>query len=435
LASCLLGSGCAPFESTKWLTLPDLSGFRAIALSVERDAVPQIEVRDLRPGADPGAPFLVVESTRNERLTLELLVFDRSLASLGLQEGIVPALTATESGVPLASFAKQFYQAVVPDSFALAPESHPSDALASFAIKSIDTSCQRFSATRFDLGVPYDVHFARAVDAHRVLVGATSAELLLDVLTATAAVLPRTTTLTAGLLAGIRASDGAIWLGIAGSIYRAPRFALPLEPSFVFAIPNGEYIEAIAEGETPEQLYLLSNSLAFERWDGHTVEVLARLPPPTVYLGGSLTRTSSGEILIETSELSTIGRWKSGGPLSIEPVTTIRGGGHYVIAETQVGLVAGTGRGEIVRRADGQWTPLGASPLTVDIYAVAPYAGGFLYGGHGGNFGQYTAEGRYCDLSQPLGTPIEAIVVFPELGRVFLGGRSGAAAVLEFTTR
>jgi hypothetical protein len=113
---------------------------------------------------------------------------------------------------------------------------------------------------------------------------------------------------------------------------------------------------------------------------------------------------------------------------------SIRGGGHYVIAETPVGILAGTARGEVVRRAAGQWTALGTSPLTVDIYAVVPYGGGFLYGGHGGNLGQYTAGGRYCELSQPLGTPIEKIVLFPELERVFLGGRSGATAVLESTT-
>lgn len=123
----------------------------------------------------------------------------------------------------------------------------------------------------------------------------------------------------------------------------------------------------------------------------------------------------------------------AGGPFA-NTVTRIRGGfaeQEMVGAEAGVtslrevpgiGVVLGTGLGEVFVRRDGRWEALPASGSRFWVLGMAPLDTGFVFGSPYGSFGQYVTPAEACPLTTPVSFFIRFIV--PLEDRLVLLGES-----------
>ena len=123
----------------------------------------------------------------------------------------------------------------------------------------------------------------------------------------------------------------------------------------------------------------------------------------------------------------------AGGPFA-NTVTRIRGGvaeQEVVGAEAGVtslrevpgiGIVLGSGLGELFVRRGERWEPLPTSGSRFWVLGMAPLDAGFLFGSPYGSLGQYVTETEACPLTAPVSFFIRFIV--PLQGRMVLLGES-----------
>jgi hypothetical protein len=236
---------------------------------------------------------------------------------------------------------------------------------------------------------------------------------------------------TATVSAAYGEPDGSVYLGADhGQIWRLTSFD-PLEAELLSEDPSEARVVDMAGGTVSStgahEVFTLTFGGQIDRFDGTLRTHLFVFP------GGQVLRIGPRELLGVSPVSSGVLDLRVGAPPVTERVDAA--GGMVSLSNVSgFGPLAGTVRGEILNRAMGLWSArLGASPLTVDVNIVAPWAGGFLAAGTGGFVAQY-GSGGYCPLFQPVAFDVEVIQTTSAgllvLGDVPAAESSAAGAIL-----
>jgi hypothetical protein len=75
----------------------------------------------------------------------------------------------------------------------------------------------------------------------------------------------------------------------------------------------------------------------------------------------------------------------------------------------ELGYVASTGRGQIVRRVGESWESMGNTDFVLTILALDAYPRGLVFGGQNGGFAQYVEGRGFCEVEFPIAGQIEGL--------------------------
>lgn len=372
-----------------------------------------------------GEPVLSFEIDSLGEYDVQAVLYNETLAELGLTAGELPTVD-DEPRVPVP-------QGVAEHTLTKGPTGEPTGWVESPArptwlsalhIRGEASRCARFSVTSLDVvptasrnnnwgfavvagsevvaGTDLGELFTIDVSGHATAIGGPP-----EVLRATASVLDGQ--------GGIWVGDtfGRLWFGVAD---KAPS-TWALRPGFT-PVGRIDYMDLSPDGT---ELVVLTRDGAVAAYSiaADTWRVLHRLQTDAGGRGGVLALGPDDFL--------------AGGPFA-NTVTRIRGGvaeQEVVGAEAGVtslrevpgiGIVLGSGLGELfVRRAE-RWEALPASGSRFWVLGMAPLDAGFLFGSPYGSLGQYVNETEACPLTTPVSFFIRFIV--PLEGRMVLLGES-----------
>ncbi|MBI4819713.1 MAG: hypothetical protein HY791_25795 [Deltaproteobacteria bacterium] len=158
-----------------------------------------------------------------------------------------------------------------------------------------------------------------------------------------------------------------------------------------------------APANEPFEIFTLSaeagSPAAFERFDGERWELLFEFPEGVAEARdqGTLARVGPGRAIVAAS-LDERVVWYESGEVRVEVPRDGLGFGYVTWVEG-FGVVLGGTLGVFLRYDDSSksWVSLGDSGIDLLVLSVAPWAGGFVYGGINGFFGHFRKEGGFCD--------------------------------------
>ncbi len=418
-------AGCGPGVAR--VDTPTLTGAASLVIGVERDARVELHAIDL----DAGEPALRLEVESLGDYALYAVVYQETLADLGLTAGPIPVV-ADEPSKPLEAGLHEYVVSKDADgrpvTWALA-ESRPSW-LASARVRGAPSPCTRFAVVPFDAvpmaAITNEWTFAAAA-GDRVVAGTGFGELYHVDAQGHAVLLEQP---DQGLLrptASAAQPDGTLWIGDElGRLWRGAVDAEPKTWTLVSALTPVGGIDFMDVAP-----------------DGSEVLVLARFGTVAVYTP----RTDTWRVVRDVIADEELGTQRRAGVVWLGPddylagfsssKQAVRMRGNAVEYEDLnaragitsmrrvpgVGIVAGTGEGELFVRESARWLPLPDSGSRLWVLGTAAFgASGLVFGSPYGSFGYYPTRDAVCPLTAPVSFFIRFIV--PIGDRLVLLGES-----------
>ncbi|MEQ9501219.1 MAG: hypothetical protein RIT81_30400 [Deltaproteobacteria bacterium] len=403
------------------LELPALDGHASMLLAARDDDVVQLTAIDL--SRDRDAPSNTFPYAGRD-LDLDALLYEAPLDTLRIRPGEVEAV---EGGRPLPEATTLLSARIVDGATTPWEETVQLDAsLESFRIES---PCAAFDAELFALTSTGGGGFVVPISDRAVLVG-TDARDVFRIDVETSAVTPVTRSIITPLSAvadPVGPPTPELLLASArGEVLRGVVVDESLELEVLSTHPENLPIDAIAGDPASGPVFVLSEAGVFDRYHDGTwsstlydfgtdasVGAVARMGPDAAVAvwpsEDRVVRYVAGEVLFERIQ----------DDVAMRNAATIPG----------FGTVVGSTLGALFRFEDGAWRALPPGWLRRPVQRIAPYAGGFVYGGPNGNFGQYLEGFGHCELAPPGGGNVEHIATVGETVVVAFDGVAEIASV------
>lgn len=370
----------------------------------------------LLPGAlEPGGSAL-----------LEALLYERTLAQLGLQEGpLNPAPVGQGELLPDASRLLSVQLSEKSDGAWRTP-AELSEVMRSLRVSRAGNDCIDFEPEVVGLPEGSSVLTAQPLSDDSLLliteVGAYTLSSALE-LRAVQTTIPESGehVITSGMLR----ADGTLWLSTERDFYTAVLQDQELVATRFSAPPPSTEIIGMVEGPSNRQLTALTHAgeIFILDLDARSWRRLYRSPEfnPTVRAG--MTRLEDGRIAVVRAFDPNVIFIETDGTLSQESPESTGFGFSSIRWIEGLGLVIGSTAGELsVRQADGTWRSLGPSGLTQEVQALAYFDGGLVSGGTDGNFSQFRIDLGFCEPQLDL-TVSTIRHITPFAGGLLLTGR------------
>ncbi len=394
-------AGCAPGDVVR-VPFPPLE-HGALILGLHRATHdPELTVRAF----DVPGPDVVLripeEIERDESVLMEALLYAEPLSASLLEEGLLPRAGQEERARALPATG-DIYRTMLPDD---SPEwelaASASEGLAGFRIADPGPrDCADFSSEPFSLEDGSDTELALVLSSTVVVIGMRSGALFSwtpsgveEVVVSPPALLSHGVWDEVDRTWWLMSRWGELFTGTFTS-----RTELRLEPvTYSFPPYEQRYRIALRRERGEPKIYSVRSDGTFQRYDALGVTELYDFGDAD--FGGHALLTADGQIIAAASGSTSIVRISSDGEQHVESVPT--GAGFTAAAYVDgLGVVLGSADGQFFSQAGAAWRALGASPLTVFPFAIAPYRGGFLYAGAFGAGGQYLPDG-YCAVEDHL---------------------------------
>lgn len=415
-------TACAPSD-TLFVPRPPLESGTLILAIDRADHEPRFTVQaiPIASAEDVIRPMETIEA--GEDVSLEALVYAASLDELNLDPGPLPAVEDAPNR-PLPEADATYTLALPSEAPSWTTTSGPSERLDTFRIFDPGPrDCVTFTAAPFSLGDETHAEMALVLSSTVVLIGQQSGRVQRwtpDGIT------PVTVSPAVTLSDGVRDPRTGGWWFITrsgwlfrGRIVGTTRIELE---SYSISSAVGELggrhrIAVRYEGDEPT-IYCTRSSGLVERFDENGSTILHRFDDGG--FGAHTIQIPEGDIIAAASGNTSIVRIGLDGGVVQQQLPASAGftAGAYVDG---IGVVLGSSDGRFFAgRADGTWSEIGRSPLTVFPYAIAAFDEGFLYGAAFGAGGQYLPDG-YCAVEEHLAAFSIQIVRPVEGGALLLG--------------
>lgn len=394
---------------------------RIIAVERETSVLQVIAVEGAAGGLQP------ITDYGGEPVRLTILDFEQPLAELGLTAG--PLEHAPDGALLLDLGPTEISVLEVRDGEASPWTSAPlSPALSERRVSRREVGCVEFSAVRTRIDTPNIPSFVLSMNDEEAYAGDHGGRLFVVRRDGSSReVTPPASWLPPGVIelpsaGAVRERDDVVWLAGYSQLLRV-RIGPDLTPGEILEhhpIPIEGRYRFVAGGPLPGgrfELFLRSVEGAFVHFDGTRFELLHqfRYDPMADWRGGVIWRgPGEGWAVSNLAEYVAIQR---DGSLTLELPSDARNAGLTSIASIGGAVLISDGE-SLIHRFTDRWEVLGASGSDVGADFIAPFAGGFLYGGRLGTFGQWRDDRGFCP---PL-TPItgHSIRFFAYLGATLL---------------
>lgn len=436
----LLTLSLAACGSPLRLELPTGPADRSVLLIVERGtglsnlSLAQISALDLdtEEGAVAADALPAVRLDAAEALRITALRLPAPLADLGLQPGMVEPRAPAEMGRPLP-------QASAISVLELPPKVDRSEwrdqaalptSLVGLTVRRGDSRlCQRFIVTETPFDSAEEVVFIAGLTT-LALVGDNAGRIyavqpdgswqLIE------SILPRS------ILTTQLASDGRHWVGgVGGQIRRVLLGQTGVRAGFTvtFAPSQGPVfsLDGVYSGVGVDELFTVTHEGVFERFFAGGWTELGRQRSTTI---GGVVRTGPGEAFAALNQPEVL--HVASGSVTAEPVSPTGADASAIAFVPSLGVVVGTGRGEILARGPAGWELLGQSAAGVRLKLLLPYREGFLATGELGQIQQFVPGSGFCaPIARSAGT-LQFGAVVGEV--VILGGDPAGGATFNTVT-
>ncbi|MCC7383555.1 MAG: hypothetical protein IT384_17075 [Deltaproteobacteria bacterium] len=436
----LLAMSLAACGSPLRLELPAGPGDRSVLLIVERGtglsslSLAQISALDLDPegGAVPVDALPAVRLDAAETLRITALRLPAPLADLGLEPGGVEPLAAAEMGRPLPQ-ANTISVLELPPDFDRGEwrdQSTLPRSLVGLTVRRGDSRlCQRFIVTETQFDTAEEVVFIAGL-ATFALVGDNAGRLyvvqpdgswqLIE------SIAPRS------ILTTQLASDGRHWVGgVGGQIRRVllGQTGVRAGLTVTFAPSQGPVfsLDGVYRGVEVEELFTVTQEGVFERFFEGAWTELGRQRTTTI---GGVVRTGPGEALAALNQPEILR--VANGTVTAERVSRTGADASAIALVPALGVVVGTGRGEILARGAAGWELLGQSAAGIRLKLLLPYREGFLATGELGQIEQFVPGSGFCAPIARRASTLQFGAVVGEV--VILGGDPAHGAAFNTVT-
>lgn len=399
-ATAIAAAACSS-DVRVFLPLPPHSGAKSMLVAINREGALTMLAADLENADD------ALERTFDDADTfaLEALLYDRTLDALSLSPG---TLELDESAEPVAA-PNEIYISEIVDAEASAwtRRNALSEAVQNYRPKrSANKQCPTLSpGFKKRIGGAADHTFIIPLAEKKVLVG-----LLDGTIAVVAGDEGRVTPLTAR---SDKLPIGAAFADERGDLYFAGRngdvwkgrfietsTSVRIEAAPLTSSESGieHVVRYVAGGDTAEglELYTLDNAGLFKRFARGSWEQLYDFTDiEGTGTKGGLIRLGAGHAVAASATRNEVVRHRNGRTVVDNPEGLESG--ITGVGRTADGVVVSTGDGFISSsREPAQWTSLGQSEITVDVYTFLALPTGFLYGGAFGWIAEKNGE-LFCE--------------------------------------
>lgn len=398
-------------SDTVQVDLPSLSGAHTLLLVTDDGEAVRVHAY----AVDEGEPVLRFDVASLEDLAAYALIYTESVAELGLAAGELEVVT-DEPKKPLEHGVTE-YALVLDDAqrtTSWAPSPARPEWVASVGLRGTPSPCTRFAVRPLDVLPENDLRnewgFAVPEDDH-VVAGTSFGELYRIGSTGQATLLEPPDDGVLQATAGIHDAErrpwigdlfGRLWRGEPGSQPKSWRIVSGSTPvsriDFMDVAPDGSEVLVLARDGTVALF-----TTATERW-----RVLHRIRTEddsttrkggVVWLGpDDYLAAGPFEAAIDHLRGATVVQESTGAQAGITSLRRVEG----------VGVIAGSGQGEVFVRQSARWQPYPTSGSLLWVLGTAAYEGGLVFGSPYGNFGQYPRT----DVACPLTTPVSFFIRF-----------------------
>lgn len=418
-------AACSSGEDLIFVPAPDLGGAKAMLLAFT--AGEQLQLQAFDPTSGELHLELPGRVGRGEQVVLEALLYDRTLAELGLTPGTISPATDPRRARPLdpaRTVLRLGFEAGEPPGTWHDADLDLTERVAAFSIETVaaPSGCAEFDVITRDLDARDSTGFLFTEDdQHAIAITRDYSAFRISATTVTRLDFPG----QQYVIGGAKLPDGTIWAGGPGELYvgRATERAVDLR--LAVSQFGGERFYWVAAGPAPEgeaDVFTMSVEGRVSHWDGRRwTELHAFDASETTERNGGLAWVGPKEaIAVAPSSLEVI-RMKDGVATAELPPSTA----SFTAAASipGFGTVIGNADGGILVHRGGRWENLPGHEIRLWPLAFAPYEDGFVYGTAFGNLVQYLPGTGYCPAIRQAGFDIFSVAT---VGRdLLLMGRIG----------
>ncbi len=436
LAIALFALGACDVGSIAVVTPPPISAdAESVVLAIEAGSLFEVHgARVVNGQIDPAAfPIKLARAIDPDtRVRFEALSYARSLASLGLKEGLNEASTSTRAESLPDGAEIQRLEIVVGGA---SGEWKRTDDLGTrstaFRVELPRTACRDFTVRRENFSGMGRPSFAVEIEPDLALIGLYP-EAFFSL--SPTRVTQLDTPLGSYFDSAFVPAPGVVWLGGGGTIARAQfRPTLAIDKTVFTADAGSVYWISGPPGGADDDIFSMTVDGVMEHYDGTTSRIVNRFASTRgEILEGGLAWVGPREAIAAWHSERGVTRVKYDQPSQEWRVTS------EVAPEATAAFITAVyapGFGAVVANSDGQffverngaWVLLPGSPVRVFVFALAPYPDGFVYGSAFGNLGQYSAKDGFCELRMVTAGDIRDIAVL-ESGSIITVGPHGDQA-------
>jgi len=410
IIAALVGAlGCG--VRTAAVTPPDLAGAASLVLAVRDGAHLELEAFSL---VDTPRPALRTQVEALDAYEMYALVYEESLATLGLAPGPL-VLVMDDPQQPLPTAAHEY--AVIKDPEGLPAswqlsESRPA-AISAAHVRGTPSPCAKFtqiSLSREPAAMPNNTWaFAFPRTDGVVVAGTRQGELFEIDRDGNVATIPQNGFFLPS--SGAVDPSGTLWVGDEfGELWRGEKDSKPetwQRVAQLSPLSNIDFMDVAPDGS---EVVVLSRGGAIARWSeaaGWTYLGALESATGSTPAGGGILRLGADDVLAVSPSQRDVTRIR-GGNTEVETLEAMSAFTSLVRIES-LGIVLGSGLGELFVRRGERWMSLGPSGSAFWVLGPISYDGGFLWGSPYGNMGEYIAD-EFCPLFAPVNFTVRLLV-------------------------